>query len=1540
MKHTYMFIAYNKHSTIFCTQSIVFTVPLFLVELVTCITLRASARHSRLTTSRTSTARKPRLAVTLRRSSTRTPRCGARAHEEFHSTTTLIALRRYLSMARATRRRAASPPVEPETAHEDDMEVEDEPAQTSAAFEEPLTWRAGRPIAVSDLLRRLRNLHEELAAMEQFEEEDDAGRAPVAAKAQELANAQLMGHRDKGVKAWTVTCIVQVFRILAPNAPFTERQMREIFSYFVSHIVPTLATPSSPYQQQYMDILKSLVDFKSLVLITDIPGSENLILTLFANCFDVASGNVKGASGETVPKAVQYHLTAALEIVLEECEQVPSGVVDIVLAQFLRADPETMDEGHVPRSLDDISPAYNMARSLCNSCAEKLRLPVSKYFSSVLLDASETITSGKSSSKPRGRKRTHAESEDEADDGMITPPAETDFDEVEKAHRLLRELWRTTSDVVENVITQLDTEIRAENEKFRVCAVETVGDMIAGIGAAGPPPPAQMDPAAYPSQSLEMNTGLSVDNALYKPIAPHDFSTKFPDCYEGFMGRYQDRSGKVRSAWTVAAARIIRTSGGGRGLDHGQEKKLLYLLSQGLNDTDERVRKATIDVIATFDFESVVQKLGRSGSISTEGSLLHLLSMRIKDPKPNVRAAAMELLARLWGVASGAIIEGSERVQTLLGGIPTCIMYGLYVNNPHINALLYQVTYESLLPAGYPPIKQRSADVVNDTQNTSSTATDPSMLRVERMLTLLRGMDDKARTVFYKLQMDQKVIAKYLDSFLKLSEELNANSADDVPKTSKQRFAAQLQTLAKWMPDEQTAADHLRQFSKHNDRRAAQLIRFCFDPASDYRKIEKAVKEFTKRLEGASSPVPDVLRTMIPLIRNASILVYNKDHISALSEVARTDAKGLGATAHELIQKISDQNPEAFKSRAQEYAQTLKKQAPSASSPANAGAVEILKACAHFALRSPEDMPKDRDFFKAMCAFAVHGSPPKAAKHAVTVVSASADKKEMYVKDILEQCLQGADYGSNNFLSKLAALSQISLLMHSEIDKHGEEEITAVAVGKVLSQTRTPPQDDDPQWSDEVNDELAAKLTALKLLVNGIRGSVGLASHEEGKIQLQQKALPVLRVLNSYIEHDGELPRKGGAATPQHHRSQLRLAAAVQLVKLCSNKILDGFLGHVDFNRLSKVAQDPLPEVRSGFVKAVKKYLGQGKLQPRFYCVVFMYAFEPSKQVKESTVTWLKARAAQAARNNDTTMVSTFVRFISLLAHHQDFSTDPDELEDFVEYILFYLKNVATQENLPIIYNLAQRVKTVQDGIDTSKSENLYVLSDLAESIIRRFQEDKGWNLQAIASRDRLPGGIFATIRDKEMAQEIREKRYLPNELEDRLDDLVRNSLKPKKRKAEGGSKPATKKLKAATTASTAKKPAAKKTPKAPRPAKTPKKKPENVVPSSERRKSARGATAKSYVEHSDTEDDEEMEQWDHFEDDDKENVESSTPPTSDPTPAERLSVKKQKAAPQKPAPRALPARGGRARKAQEKVFEIPDDSDEELSDAPSEMEA
>ena len=138
-----------------------------------------------------------------------------------------------------------------------------------------------------------------------------------------------------------------MFHILAPNAPYKASQLRDIFSLVASTVIPALANPTGSYQQQYAEILSSLANLRSIVLITDLPGSENLILQLFANCFDVLSGNIKGASVEQVAKTVQYNMTIALSAILQEGGKPPDGVLDILLAQFLRADPDTMAQsGH------------------------------------------------------------------------------------------------------------------------------------------------------------------------------------------------------------------------------------------------------------------------------------------------------------------------------------------------------------------------------------------------------------------------------------------------------------------------------------------------------------------------------------------------------------------------------------------------------------------------------------------------------------------------------------------------------------------------------------------------------------------------------------------------------------------------------------------------------------------------------------------------------------------------------------------------------------------------------------------------------------------------------------------------------------------------------------------------------------------------------------------------------------------------------------------------------------------------------------------
>ncbi|KAK8252315.1 sister chromatid cohesion and DNA repair protein [Phyllosticta capitalensis] len=1345
-----------------------------------------------------------------------------------------------------TRRRAsaAAPPVaeEPEEHHE----------TPGLKFNEQLTWRAGKPIPVAELLRRLQALSHELRGLDQ----EEAERESLLPFAKQLANPNLLGHKDRGVRAWTTCCIVDMFKLCAPDAPYTGPQLKEIFTLIIDTIIPALSDPSSPFNSQHVYVLRSLAEVKSIVLVTDIPSANNLILALCTKCFDVLSGPSKSASGEELSKNVEHYMTKLLAVLVDESQSLPAEVVDVILAQFLRADPRVMSGGgskgkkiaqHDERQstllLKEAPPAYNMAMNICNSVPEKMARFMSQYFSSVIVDATSAPTLQKTN-KNRSKRMSSVGAD--SDDEGPRQPTEEDLNEIKKAHVLLRELWRSSPLVLQDIIPQLEAELGAEDVQLRTFATETIGDIISGIGAAGPPDLPTYNPSAYPSQSLASpSERLPTYNFLTTPTSPHSFASSYHQVYESFLSRRQDKSPAIRAAWTTAIGRILSTNAGGVGLDAEDQERLPKLLGEMLVDGDERVRLAAVRSIERLGYHDIVQKLGIRGGASESGSILSNLADRVKDRKPAVRTEATKLLGKIWGVAAGAIAEGSERVGELLGPIPSRILDAFYLNDAEVNVLIDHVLFEELLPLNYPDVKKKRGKESQANGDVEHAETDVDKVRVERLLVLIKDLNSRSKAVLFARQMNQVAYAKYMDTLLQKCEQYNGGvNLDKDAKEIKQTLGKLIDYHAKLLPDPSRASEDLWNFAKNHDRRCYALIRFCIAPDSDYRRVRNSIKELSKRIEDATGVTATTLETLIPLVYRASVLLYNKNHVPPIIEYSRTDEKGLGSTAHEVLKEISSKNPDVFRGYVKELCNVLESEAPTAKKPNRPGAVDDLKACAGFARRFPKDVPADRKFIKAMLSFAQFGSPPKAAKYGVSIIMASTDKKEMHARDLLKQCTEGFEYGKGNYLARLAALSQLMLLGSKAIEDEVDPVIDIAIDGVLLRSTPADPQQ-NPDWTDEPDGDCAAKMWALKILVNRLRG----LSDDES---INQVSEPVYKLLNTLVSKNGELSKK--MESPAAHKSRLRLLASELLLKLCCERRFDALLTPTDFNELATVIQDPHAKVRDGFVRKLMKYLGQDRLPRRFYTIVFLGAFEPEPRIKNSTFTWIKARQAAFSKANDPVFENSFARFLSLLAHHPDFDTEVENLRDVVTYLLFYLKSVAKEDNISLIYHLAQRVKGVEDAIDAAQSERLYVLSDLAQAVIQRYRDLFGWNIQAVPKKSRMPADVFANLPSHERAQEIAEKQYVPEELVDELDDLVRAGVKGRKRKSETtGEQREKKRARAPSTLP------ARKGPKAVKTAKTPKKKKDRVlsdnIPSSERRRSGRNLGGKNYAESSQDED-------------------------------------------------------------------------------------
>jgi sister-chromatid-cohesion protein PDS5 len=598
-------------------------------------------------------------------------------------------------------------------------------------------------------------------------------------------------------------------------------------------------------------MLKSLAEFKSIVIITDIPGSAQLTNALFTTCFDVLSGPSRASNGEELSKNVEHHMTAILSILIDEAPVISSDQVDVIVAQFLWADPITLGSSargkkNVPVDTKqstllrkEAPPAYNMAKNLCNAFPEKMARLFGTYFGSVIVD----FASG-----PSKTLRNRAASADDSDDDEAKGPSEEDINDASKAHRLLRELWRCAPGALQEIIPHMQEELGTENVQLRQLATETFGDMIAGIGAAGPPPPPDLDPAAYPSQSLS-HAPARPYNYLTTPASLNSFPSHYPAAYHTFLSRKIDRSPIIRASWTTGIARIIMTSAGGVGLDPDEEQKLLKYFAECLVDSDDRVRLTAVKAIEYYEFDDIVQKLGSNGGMSQPGSILSNLADRVKDRKPAIHTAAIKLLAKIWGVAAGAIADGDVRITDLFGPIPSKILDACYVQDPGMTAQVDLAVYESLLPLNYPPMKPRAntngnSQVVKDSQASVEqgyTEADLDKIRAERQLVLIRGLEEKAKKVFFASQGNQVAHSTYMEHFLKLCEQYNGGVMDDGEKETKSRLDGLIAYYAKTLPEPSRAVEDLWKFAKAHDRRSYTLIRFCMSPESDYRKIFKSI---------------------------------------------------------------------------------------------------------------------------------------------------------------------------------------------------------------------------------------------------------------------------------------------------------------------------------------------------------------------------------------------------------------------------------------------------------------------------------------------------------------------------------------------------------------------------------------------------------------------------------------------------------------------------------------------------------------------------
>ncbi|BGP19464.1 hypothetical protein JCM10213_006284 [Rhodosporidiobolus nylandii] len=1157
--------------------------------------------------------------------------------------------------------------------------------------------------------------------------------------ARDLIHHSLLLHKDKGVKAYVGACLVDILRLYAPDAPYTPAELKDLFD-FVIRLFRHVGSANDPHQAEYFYTVDSLASVKSIVLICDLDAADELVVQVFRECFDTIS--------TTSPKNVELALSDILLALLEELQSIPPTVVDILTAQFL------------PKAIKARPAAFRLATDVCKGASDKLQRYVSQYFGETIMAVLEGKAGGGSSAdesdedsdapaarkknakgKGKGKKVAGAKGGGGGEDDLPAHFVE--------AHELIRSLNRHVPSLLLSVIPQLEAElVTTSSPSYRRLATSVLGAMF------GEPP------------------------------GHGDLAKAFPGTWKLWGERCRDRDPKVRVKVAERVGKVWR--------EHPElSRDIEGILHRLLVDTDEKVRLAACHVYANedgMDYETAAHHVSREA--------LEALAGRVQDRKDKVRAVAFNALGRLYGLAYPEIESRDEVAIRHFGWIPETLLDSLKYKSEG-SATTQRNLVDSTFSTYILPRPSSEKDAEADTP-----AWVDRFLIVERSI---HAQPHKAALMNLTKLADRRAGGSPWSAFVQAAEKWNSGIVDDDDQKSaiKDFLKKTIKTIAAHMPDPAKAASDLNEFAKHNVGQLYKELKVMLDPQTDLKTFLKNERDFLRRIEKLSPSMTQTFTTFILLscytyISRSSIpqlLKRLQGGSSTSTSAAASEADQFAASAARVLEFVSKSRPVLYKAHTAELSKILADEA------AETRTVEVVLHAVAKLKKAEAKVPVDSKLAKRALHFGQSGNETQ-AKQAATLIALDKDKPGT-LDDLVSHILDALPAATDDELpAYFAALARVARYGQRAFEEKSET-ITAAAL-EVLTRSggkaEAIDEDDDLTWQDDM--DLApltrARVLSVKILVN--RCLSYARTDNAAKV-----AKPVFDLLWPLLQMQG-----GGEETYSVPvASRLRLAAALALLKLLASldpTYTKEIVPRLDL--LARLSQDACFEVREQFLTKLVSYLRERRMHPqilpRVNMILFLVAHEPEADLKDVVVNFARSRRRLSDDERQALWETPFLRLIHMLAHHPDFEGEehePEEIKTVAKYFELYLDVFATAENISYLFYLATLVKTVQDKHSSEYNTNLYILSELAQHLIKGVAKRHNWPIPTYPANLSLPGDIFQKIPSASEAKKIAAKTYLDDSMLAKLDvKPEKKKVAPRKRSSPAGAKaPKAKRVKKST---------------------------------------------------------------------------------------------------------------------------------------------
>jgi sister chromatid cohesion protein PDS5 len=306
---------------------------------------------------------------------------------------------------------------------------------TALMFEPSFLGKVNRK---SDILSRLSELLEAMKLAPQLEaKERPKGFTKTAAQ---LMSNRIMGNNDKDMRLLSCCCILEMFRISAPDIPYSDSECIEIFETLVNQL-RGLATcdPMSGSGMRIMYILHSLATVNTCVLPVllagqGVSGAEEVVTGMF----HALISSIHADHDEEVGKLMMSVMVS----ILEESQEISQELLDVLLQPLL---PSFKAENPI---------AYTIVGKVLQKSPPVLHASVSVFLNQVLIGA------------PSG---VH---------GRFTESELTDH-----IYPLIYEIHRLAPNMLLKVLPNVCTQLQSEEHDVRLKAVKLLGNLFASTFA-------------------------------------------------------------------------------------------------------------------------------------------------------------------------------------------------------------------------------------------------------------------------------------------------------------------------------------------------------------------------------------------------------------------------------------------------------------------------------------------------------------------------------------------------------------------------------------------------------------------------------------------------------------------------------------------------------------------------------------------------------------------------------------------------------------------------------------------------------------------------------------------------------------------------------------------------------------------------------------------------------------------------------------------------------------------------------------------------